>query len=105
MAHLKLKTGDTVMILIGKDKGKRGKITQVFPKLNKVVVEGMNSMTKNIRARQQGEKGQQIQFNAPVDASNVMFIDSKSNQPTRLGSTVVDKKRVRRVIRTGETAS
>jgi large subunit ribosomal protein L24 len=103
MAQLKLKTGDTVMIMTGKDKGKKGKITQVLPSVQKVVVEGMNSMTKNIRGRKSGEKGQRVQFHAPIHISNVMFIDSKSGHPSRLGHTMVDNKKVRRVTRTKET--
>lgn len=105
MARLKIKTGDTVLVLTGKDKGKKGKVTQVFPSLQKVVVEGVNNATKNIRGRQQGEKGQRISFNAPIHISNVMYIDSKSSQPSRLGATRVEGKKVRRVVRTKETAS
>ncbi len=105
MHRSKLKTGDTVLVLTGKDKGKRGKVVQVFPREQRIVVEGVNLMTKNIRGRKTGEKGQRVQFNAPIHLSNVMFVDSKSGQPSRLGHARVDGKKVRRVVRTGETAS
>ncbi len=68
---LHVKKNDTVQILAGKDKGKKGKVLQVFPKLNKVVVEGINMTVKNVRPKQQGEKGQVVRYNAPIHASNV----------------------------------
>lgn len=105
MHRPKLKTGDTVVVLTGKDRGKRGKVTQVFPRELRIVVEGINLMTKNIRGRKSGEKGQRVQFNAPIHFSNVMFVDPKSGQPSRLGHARVDGKKVRRVVRTGETTN
>lgn len=103
LARLKIKTGDTVLVLTGKDRGKKGKITQVLPAEQRVVVEGVNMMTKNVRARQSGEKGQSIKYNGPIHISNVMFVDPKSGHPTRLGHTTIDGKKVRRSIRTKET--
>lgn len=97
--HLNIKTGDTVLVLAGKDRGKRGKVIQVFPQLRKVVVEGVNQMTKNVRSRNTKDKGQKVQFNGPIHISNVMFIDPQSNHPTRLGRTTVGDKRVRRSVR------
>lgn len=103
MARLRIKTGDTVIVLTGKDRGKKGKVTQVLPSQRQLVVEGVNQMTKNIRGRKQGEKGQRVQFNSPIHISNVMFVDPKSGKPSRLGTQVVEKRRIRRVVRTGET--
>lgn len=105
MSRPKIKTGDTVLVLIGKDAGKKGKVTQVFPADGLVVVDGVNTMTKNVRARRQNEKGQRIQFNGPVRISNVMFIDPKTNKPTRLGASIIDGKKVRRSIKSNEPVS
>lgn len=105
MPTLNIKTGDTVIIRTGKDRGKKGKVLQVFTREQRVVVEGINQMTKNIRSRKQGDKGQRVQFNAPLHVSNVMFVDPKSGQPSRLGGRLVADKKVRRVVRSGETVN
>ena len=105
MIKLKLKTGDHVMVISGKDAGKKGKITQVFPKEQRVVVEGVNSMTKNVRSRDSKEQGQRIQYFAPIHISNVMMMDPKLNKPTRVGSMMVGEKRVRKAIRSKEAIS
>lgn len=102
MPHSRIKTGDQVIVLTGKDRGKKGKVLQVFPDLQKVVVEGVNSMTKNIRRRKENEPGQRVQFNSPIHLSNVMVIDGKSGKPTRLGAVMVEGKKVRRAARTKE---
>lgn len=102
MKALRIKTGDHVLVLSGKDKGKKGKVLQVFPRQQRVVVEGVNQMTKNVRARQERETGQRVQFNGPIHLSNVMLIDPKSNKPTRVGTTIVGDKKVRVAVRTKE---
>lgn len=93
------------MIMTGRDAGKKGKVLQVFPREQRVVVEGINSMTKNIRSQKRGQEGQRVQFNAPIHASNVMVIDPKDGKPTRLGSTAVGGKRVRRSVRSKQPLS
>jgi large subunit ribosomal protein L24 len=105
MIKLKLKTGDHVMVITGKDAGKKGKITQVFPNEQRVVVEGVNSMTKNVRSRDKKEQGQRIQYFAPIHISNVMLMDPKLNKPTRVGSMMVGDKRVRKAVRSKEAIS
>jgi large subunit ribosomal protein L24 len=105
MKALRIKTGDQVLVLAGKDKGKKGKVLQVFPVQQRVVVEGVNQMTKNVRARREKETGQRVQFNGPIHLSNVMLIDPKSGKPTRVGSTVVGDKKVRLAIRSKEPLS
>lgn len=87
------------MVITGKDAGKKGKVTQVFPRDQRIVVEGVNTMTKNIRSRKQGEPGQRVQFNAPIHISNVMFIDPSDGKPTRLGADRSGAKKLRRSIR------
>ena len=82
---MKIKVNDKVKIIAGKDKGKEGVVTQVFPKLEKVVVDGVNKMVKHLRSRRQGDKGQKIDFYGPVHVSNVMLMCPKSKKPTRVG--------------------
>lgn len=68
---MRLKKGDTVKVLTGKDRGKQGKIIQVFPKAQRVVVEGINVYKRHLRQRRENEKGQRVEFFAPLHASNV----------------------------------
>jgi len=100
---MKIKSGDKVKILVGKDRGKTGKVVQVLKnnKNNKVsiVVDKLNILKKHLRTRNRGEKGQIIELPAPMDVSNVQLIDPKSNKPTRVGfkKEGSDKKRISRV--------
>ena len=92
---MKLKTNDKVFILTGKDKGKTGKIIQVFPSLDKIVVEGVNIFKKHVRANKSGQKGQVIELAAPVHVSKVMFYCHRCEKPVRLGARVVADKKER----------
>ena len=93
---MKIKKGDKVKILAGKDKGKTGKVLQVFIERNKISVEGINLLFKNMRPKKQGEKGQRIQFPAPLAISNVALVCPKCNKITRVGYKVLEnKKKVR----------
>lgn len=99
---MKIKKGDKVKVLAGKDKGKTGKVLQVVIKAdkdNKVVVEGVNLHYKNTRPRREGEKGQKIQFPAAINASNVALIDPKTNKPTRVGYKISDDKKKTRIAK------
>jgi large subunit ribosomal protein L24 len=71
MSQLHIKTGDLVKVMAGKDKGKSGKVIQAFPKLGRVVIEGVNAAKRHLRTRQSGQKGQVVEFFMPIDASNV----------------------------------
>lgn len=82
---MKFKKNDQVIIASGKDKGKKGKIIQVFPREGLVVVEGLNVRKKNVRAKRQGEKGQIVSYSAPIHASNVMLWSSKHSKGVRVG--------------------
>lgn len=86
---MKIKTGDKVKVLSGKDAGKNGKVVQVIrnKKTNQffVVVEGVNILKKHMRARRQNEKGQIIELPTPLHISKVQLIDEKSGKPTRVG--------------------
>lgn len=100
---MKIKKNDTVMIMVGKDKGKAGKVMQVFPKENKVVIEGLNIHYRHLRPRRQNEKGQRIEYAAPLNASNVMLVDPKTGKPTRVGYKKLESgERVRIAKKSGE---
>jgi len=98
-----IKTGDKVKVLVGKDRGKTGKVVQILQnKKNSqtyVVVEDINILKKHMRPRKQGEKGQVIELPAPLHLSNVMLIDPKSGKPTRVGKKTEgkEKKRVAKI--------
>jgi large subunit ribosomal protein L24 len=92
---LRMKKGDTVQIMTGKDRGKRGKILQVLPEMSRVVIENLNLMTKNVRARREREKGQKIEFASPMDVSNVQLVCSRCGKVTRPGMKEVGDKKIR----------
>lgn len=101
---MKIKKGDNVMVMAGKDKGKTGKVIQVFPQDGKVVVDGVNKTVKHAKTAKQGEKGQKIDFFGPINASNVMLVDPKSGKPTRVGYKVMeDGRKVRMAQKSQET--
>lgn len=91
---MKLKKGDTVIVLAGKDKGKKGTITQILRDENKIVVDGVNKMIKN-RKTTQKDADRRIEFSAPIHASNVMIVDPKTNKPSRIGAKKVEGKNIR----------
>ena len=81
---MKLKKGDTIVVIAGKEKGKQGQIAKVSPATNKVVVGGLNMIKKATKPNQQtGEGGGLISKEAPIHASNVMLVDAKTQKPTR----------------------
>jgi large subunit ribosomal protein L24 len=87
---MNFKTGDKVVVISGKDKGKEGKITTILRKENKVVVEGINIVKKHVKPNGQNA-GSIVEVEAPIHASNVMIVDPKTGKPTRIGHSV-DKK-------------
>ena len=92
---MKLKVGDKVVVIAGKDKNKEGKITKTFKNENKVIVEGINIATKHIK-KQNGNDGSIVKQEMKIDASNVMLIDPKTKKRTRIGSELdKDNKKVR----------
>ena len=86
---MKIKTGDKVKIMTGKDKGKTGKVLQIFVNENKAVVEGLKLMIKLQRPKKQGEKGQVVNIPTPFDVSNVKFICPKCGKAARVGYKIV----------------
>ena len=95
MSKLQVKKGDTVLVVAGKDKNKRAKVLAVSPKTQRVIVEGVNIVSKNKKARTAQEKSQIIKIEAPIDASNVMVVCPKCGKATRIAHAIVDGKKVR----------
>jgi len=99
---MRIKKSDTVLIISGKDRGKKGKVIKALPKENKIVVEGVNLRKKHTRPRRQGEKGQIVEIAAPFDVSNVKLICPKCKKPTRVGYRVLEKNKFRICKKCGE---
>jgi large subunit ribosomal protein L24 len=97
-----VKKGDKVMVISGKDKGKSGVILASFPKNSRVLVEGVNIVKKHSKPSQMNPQGGIFSQEAPIHVSNVMPIDPKTGEPTRVGMKVVDGKRVRVAKKSGE---
>jgi large subunit ribosomal protein L24 len=85
---MKLRKGDTVEVITGKDKGKQGEIAFVYPKTNKVVIHGVNTASKHQQARRANEPGGIIDLDLPIDASNVMLVHT--GHKVRVGYQVQD---------------
>jgi large subunit ribosomal protein L24 len=96
----KLKKGDNVVVLAGKDKGKEGEISAVMPKANKAIVDGVNIAIRHTRQSAQGQGGR-LPKAMPIDLSNLALLD-KNGKPTRVGFKVEDGKKVRIAKTTGE---
>ena len=92
---MKLRKNDHVIVIAGKEKGKKGKIVKVLPSLNKVIIEGLNLVKKSKRPRKSNEKGQMISIAMPIHASNVQIIDPKTEKGSRIGKKEVGGKMVR----------
>ena len=90
---MKLRKGDTVQVMTGKDRGKRGEVQRVLPTANKVIVTGVNTATKHAKARRANDRAGIIDRDMPVDASNVMYVHK--GKPVRVGYQLRDGKKVR----------
>ncbi len=90
-----IKTGDNVLVITGKDKGKTGKVVKVLSKENKVVVENINIVTKHNKPRSQQDKGGIVKKPAPMEASNVMVVCPGCGKASRVGHEVINGKKVR----------
>lgn len=97
---MKIKTGDTVKVIAGKDKDKEGKVLSVDKKTGRVVVEGVNMVTKHAKPSASNQQGGIINREAPIDVSNVMYV--QNGKTTRIGYKVEDGKKVRVAKKTGE---
>ena len=99
---MKLKKGDKVVVIAGKDKGKTGVISVVLSDAGKVLVEGINTLKKHQKSRQSGKSGQTVEKEFPIHHSNVMLVDPKTNKPTRIGIERKEGKRVRVAKKSGQ---
>jgi large subunit ribosomal protein L24 len=97
-----VKKGDKVMVISGKDKGKTGTILTAYPKQNRVLVEGVNIVKKHSKPSQANPQGGINSQEAPIHVSNVMPIDPKTGNPSRVGYKTVDGNKVRVATKSGE---
>ena len=98
---MKLKKGDTVRVITGKDKGKEGVVQRALPEDRKVVVEGVNTAKRHRKARSATDTGGIVDKNMPIPVSNVAVVSPKDGKATRVGFKVTDGKKVRICKRTG----
>lgn len=99
---MKIRKNDNVIVLAGKDKGKKGKVLKVFPNKNKVVVEGVHVAKRHNKSRKRDKKGEIVEFSAPIDVSNVSLLDPKSGKKTRVGFVIDNGKKVRIAKKSGQ---
>ncbi|CDZ75249.1 ribosomal protein L24 [Peptoniphilus sp. ING2-D1G] len=92
---MRIKIGDTVKVIAGKDRGATGKVLKAFPKENKVIVEKVNIVTKHLKPKGPQKPGGIEKMEAPIHVSNVMYFDTKSGKPTRIGYRIEDGKKIR----------
>lgn len=92
---MKIKKGDNVIVLKGKEKGKKGKVQKVFPKEGKLVVEGMNMRKKHLKPKRAGEKGQIVQLTGWMPIANVSLVCPKCQKPARVGFKMQGSKKYR----------
>ncbi|MCJ7554012.1 MAG: 50S ribosomal protein L24 [Ignavibacteriaceae bacterium] len=103
---MKIRKNDTVMVISGNDKGKTGKVLKVFPKKSKIIIEGINLRKRHTKASQKNPQGGIIEKEAPINASNVMILDPKTNETTRIGSKIIldDKTGKKKIVRVSKVS-
>ncbi|MBM3308256.1 MAG: 50S ribosomal protein L24 [Candidatus Eisenbacteria bacterium] len=100
---MRIAKNDTVEVIAGNDRGKRGKVLKVFPETNRVLVEGVNFVHRHTRPRRQGDQGGIIEKEAPLNASNVLLVCTKCNGGVRVRTKVLtDKSKARVCTKCGE---
>ena len=100
---MKVKRDDTVLVISGNDKGKRGRVLRVLPEQDRIIVEGVRMMKKHTRPTQRDPQGGIVEREAPMHVSNVMVVDPKTDAPTRVGKQrLEDGRQVRVAKRSGE---
>ena len=100
---MKIKKGDKVIVVAGKDRGKTGEVSKVFPLKNQVLIDGMNTKKRRKRARQGQETGTVLEIAMPIHASNVQLYDASSKKGTRVGYQLEKGKKVRVARTSGKT--
>jgi len=101
---VKIKKNDQVLIISGKDRGKKGKVLRVFPAAQRLLVEGVNIRKKHVRPKKSGEKGQIVESPAPFSASNVKLVCPKCSKATRAGYKFIEKRKYRICKKCGQEA-
>ncbi|MCH4178915.1 MAG: 50S ribosomal protein L24 [Megasphaera sp.] len=103
MGKMHVKKGDTVIVIAGKEKGKKGKIIATFPKEDRVVVEGLNQVKRHTKPSQNNPQGGIVTKEAPIHVSNVMLIDPESGKPTRVKMVQqADGTKIRTAVKSGK---
>lgn len=97
----KIKSGDTVQVITGRDKGKRGRVLKVFTKEQKLLVEGVNRVTKHRKPTQANPKGEKRQQDTPIHVSNVMLVDPETSRPTRVRFEIREGAKHRIAVKSG----
>ena len=92
---MRIRKGDTVLIISGKDKGRKGKVLKALPERDKIMVEGINLRKKHVRPKKSGEKGQIVEVSVPIDISNLKFSCLKCSKTTKIGYKSGEKEKYR----------
>ena len=95
MAKLKIKAGDNVIVIAGRDKNKTGKVLRVFPETNKAIVEGVNIVQKHEKPSASNPQGGIVQKETPIQISNIAVVDPKTKKATKIGYRVEDGNKIR----------
>ena len=98
---MRIKTGDTVVVISGKDKGATGKVLRTYPKDSRVIVEGVNVQTKHQKQTRKIQEAQIMHIEGPIDASNVMLYDTKAKKAVKVGYQGTGREKVRVNRKTG----
>ena len=103
---MKIRKNDNIIVIAGNSKGSTGKVLKVFPKKNRVIVEGVNMRKRHTKPNQANPQGGIIEMEAPIEASNVMLLDPKTNEPTRIGSKIIidDKTGKKKIVRVSKAS-
>src|SRR3989344_1845496 len=104
MNKLRIKKGDTVKVLSGKDRGKTGKVLQILPGARKAVVENVNMHTRFEKSKKAGQPGKKVTFSAPMHIGKIQLLDPHSGKPTRVGYQILENKNKQRIAKASEKA-
>ena len=99
---MKIKKNDTILVITGKDRGRKAKVSEVFPKQGKITVEGVNVIKKHRRPKREGEKGQVVESPKPIDVSNVKLVCPKCKQAGRIGYKLIEGNKYRMCRKCGQ---
>lgn len=99
---MKIRKNDNVIVISGKDKGKTGKVLSAFPKMNKVIVEGINICKRHEKSKKKDSKGEVVDVAMPLSVSNVAIVDPKDKKAVRVGFMVEGEKKIRIAKRSGQ---